>query len=550
MAGTATELGSLIWRFLGDTTSVDKAGEKVAKDMTKLEKDTKKRAEAIAKSVVKIGAAFSAAALGVAYSVKRSIDEMDKLGKTAQKIGFPVEELSAWRYAAELSDVSVESLSTSLNILNRNLGDVAANGTSAAANAFNALGITVTQADGTLRATGDLLLDVADKFQSYEDGANKSAIAMAIFGRSGAELIPLLNEGSSAIRKQMEEARKLGVTFSEDAAKKANEFNDSITKLTERLKGWAISIANEVLPTMNEFLDKLDRAINLGPNWFLAFIPGDESQKRMAESVGRISNMMDRLIDKSQQLPSFDDLMRSRGGDQGLGSWEAKTTAEAPSVADQAAVDAEALRAGAAAGEHYSKVLSDTLANSSLSAVDKLKALDDAVRRGTIGFYDYGEAVKSVGDENKQQMLDLASATSSALTQIFGENKAAAIAAAIINTAVGITKAMQLPPPFNFAQAALIAATGAAQIAAIRSTSKSGGGAAPSAGGGGGSFGGSSGGAPNAAPGASSPGNQNTLHVSGIGATDLFTGEMVRSLSDHLLKYQRDGGKVVLGGII
>jgi uncharacterized membrane protein YgcG len=158
---------------------------------------------------------------------------------------------------------------------------------------------------------------------------------------------------------------------------------------------------------------------------------------------------------------------------------------------------------------------------------------------------------KQVSDENKNNMLDLASATASALTQIFGENKAAAIASAIINTAVGVTKAMQLPPPFNFAQAALIAATGAAQIAAIRSTSKGGGGAAPSVGsgsfGGGSSGGGSSGGG---SSGDSAPGVQNTLHVSGIGATDLFTGEMVRGLSESILKYQRDGGKVVLDGII
>jgi hypothetical protein len=81
--------------------------------------------------------------------------------------------------------------------------------------------------------------------------------------------------------------------------------------------------------------------------------------------------------------------------------------------------------------------------------------------------------------------LDTASKAASAITSIFPKSKAAAIGAAVINTAVGITRALQLPPPFSWIQAALVAATGAAQIASIRSASPSGG-STPTVGSGGG----------------------------------------------------------------
>jgi len=92
--------------------------------------------------------------------------------------------------------------------------------------------------------------------------------------------------------------------------------------------------------------------------------------------------------------------------------------------------------------------------------------------------------VRKVEEENRGAITSTASLMASTLTTVFSKNKAAAIAAAIISTAVGISNAMAGPPtgppwPYNMAQAALVAASGAAQIAKISSTSMGGGGSAP-----------------------------------------------------------------------
>jgi hypothetical protein len=130
-------------------------------------------------------------------------------------------------------------------------------------------------------------------------------------------------------------------------------------------------------------------------------------------------------------------------------------------------------------------------------------------------------------------MHDLASAT--ALTTIFGKSKVAAIAAAVINTAQGITRNLaQYPQPIAGIMAAITAASGAAQIAAIKSTNMGGGGgSAPSA---------SAGGSAEAA--ATPPGG--VLTVEGLSVDRLLSGASAKGLAEMLLQYQRDGGQVVL----
>src|SRR5208282_5921681 len=70
-----------------------------------------------------------------------------------------------------------------------------------ATNAYTDLGIAVKNTDGTLRSAQDIFNDISIKFATMPDGPLKTAEAMKIFGRAGAELIPLLNEGGAKIQE-------------------------------------------------------------------------------------------------------------------------------------------------------------------------------------------------------------------------------------------------------------------------------------------------------------------------------------------------------------
>lgn len=196
---------------------------------------------------MKLAAAATAGAF--AYMVKQSIDAADQIAKTSQKIGVSVETLSALKHAASLSGVEFDSLATGLKFLNKNMADTAA-GTGEAKVAFSAMGISVKDAKGEMKSTEQMLGEVAEKFASFEDGPNKTAIAMKVFGRAGADLIPMLNAGRDGIKEMMDEAKRLGIVIDTKTAKASEEFNDNLERLKMGASGVAMTFAAEIVPSL------------------------------------------------------------------------------------------------------------------------------------------------------------------------------------------------------------------------------------------------------------------------------------------------------------
>lgn len=193
------------------------------------------------------GIGFALVTKKITGLVKESIDLMDTMAKTAQKVGVATETLSGLKYAAEISGVQFGTLSTGLRLFAKNMYD-ASNGIGEAKDAFADLGVSVTDSDGNLKSVNTLLAEVADKMKGLENETQKTAIAQRIFGRSGSELIPLLNQGSSGIRRLMEEAKRLGIVIDTDTARAAEDLNDNLRALREAVNGLFMSLAKDLLP--------------------------------------------------------------------------------------------------------------------------------------------------------------------------------------------------------------------------------------------------------------------------------------------------------------
>jgi hypothetical protein len=236
----------------------------------------------IAGSLGKLGLAAAAAGfVAVATGVGKVINEADKMAKSAQKIGIMVEELGRLQYAADLSGVSFESLQTSVARLNRAMADVGAGKTNEAAQALDTLGVSVRNVDGTMRSSSEVISDVAEKFSEYEDGANKTAIAMAIFGRAGIEMIPMLNQGKDAIEASKNEAQAFGAVMSGSLTKASEQFNDNLSRLKTALYGIFVQIAERVVPWLAKLTDGI-------VDWV--------KNAEIADTVGRALDGMFRLI--------------------------------------------------------------------------------------------------------------------------------------------------------------------------------------------------------------------------------------------------------------
>lgn len=203
------------------------------------------------------GAAITAFAVGTAMSLRSYQGEIDKLSKMSQKIGIPTEELSRLKHVAELSDVSLEQLATGIKKFSKEMSEMATATTGTGARALRTMGISIKDANGNLKATDVLLGEVADKFASYEDGAHKTALAMAVFGKSGADLIPMLNGGSKAMREAKKEAEDLGIVISTQLGKDTEHFNDNLTRLMRLKDAWLNKINEMVLPGLIALTDKM-----------------------------------------------------------------------------------------------------------------------------------------------------------------------------------------------------------------------------------------------------------------------------------------------------
>ncbi|RVG20297.1 phage tail protein [Sinorhizobium meliloti] len=203
-----------------------------------------------------VGAAATAVGGALAVGVKGAVDAADDMSKAAAKIGIPIEELSRLKYAADLSGVSFEGLQTSVGRLSKVMTE-AKNGSASAIEKFNQLGVTVTNADGSLKSTSQVLSEMADRFAAMPDGAEKTALAMELMGRSGANMIPLLNGGSAALQNLMNEADTFGQVFTAEMGANAEAFNDNISRLQGTFGAIAAEVAGKLLPHMVAFTDWL-----------------------------------------------------------------------------------------------------------------------------------------------------------------------------------------------------------------------------------------------------------------------------------------------------
>ena len=203
--------------------------------------------------------ATSAAAAGVALgvAVRGAIDNADELSKAAQKVGITTEALSRLKYAADFSDVSLEQLTGGLGRLSKSMLDVAGGSKGPAATAFKALGIAVTDAAGNLRNSDAVFADIADRFGQFEDGSTKTALAISLFGKSGAELIPLLNSGKDGLAAMAAESDKLGLTISARTGKAAEAFNDTLTKIGKIMGGVVNKVMEAALPALQSLAETL-----------------------------------------------------------------------------------------------------------------------------------------------------------------------------------------------------------------------------------------------------------------------------------------------------
>ena len=241
-------------------------------------------------AVAGFGAAILGSAIvgGLTAIVKKSIDAGDELFNLQAKTGIAAKQLIGIGNAAKLADVDMGTLSKGLGKLNVNLVK-AAEGNDGLAQKFKALGVNVKDANGQVVPADKALKQIADRFADMPDGAQKAAAAVALFGKSGADLIPLLNEGAASMEKF---TYKVG----EDFAARSDLFNDTITELGIKTQGFGLELTDALLPALQTILEVFADLFSTDQDWTALFKVIEGVIRGIAVAIYTVVKAVDILI--------------------------------------------------------------------------------------------------------------------------------------------------------------------------------------------------------------------------------------------------------------
>jgi len=296
--------GSIVVDLLMRTGSFETDSKRAEKRLRELQKTAVSAGKAI-------GVGLAAVATGAAVMAKQAIDAADDMDELAQKAGVSVEALSRLDYAAKISGVDIDTLSGGITKLTKFMVDSADAG-SEQARIFEALGVEAMDATGGLRGADEVLKDLAGVFDDLPDGAEKTALAIKVFGKSGAELIPLLNQGADGLAKFAEKSDLVGYTLDTHTGKAAGDFNEKLDELGLSVDGLWRETLPSLLPKLEEFAELLNS--DDFRNGFGTIISGAATAigwlGKLATTTANVTSFLGEEIAARVAGPSLDDPVR------------------------------------------------------------------------------------------------------------------------------------------------------------------------------------------------------------------------------------------------
>lgn len=192
-------------------------------------------AAAVAAGTAMVGFASKAAAVG------------DRVDKMSQKIGISREAYQELDFVCSQAGTSVDTLQMGVKTLTNQM-QAAADGTDSAVEIFHKLGVSIYDANGQLKDQETMMWEAMQALQNMENQTEKAALANDLFGRSGSELMPLLNGASGSIEAMREQAHELGLVMSDEFVDDSVAFTDTMDQIKRSVSAMGTSILGKLLP--------------------------------------------------------------------------------------------------------------------------------------------------------------------------------------------------------------------------------------------------------------------------------------------------------------
>lgn len=253
------------------------------------------------------GAAVGAAtAAGAAYlsAASAASEYGDNIDKMSQKIGISAEAYQEWSYVFERNGTNIDNMQTGMKTLSSVIAD-AGNGSESAAEKLKAIGLSLEDVGGL--STEDQFAAVLSALQEMPAGAERTAAAVDLFGRSATDMAAVLNMSAEDTQALIDETHEYGMIMSDEMVAASAGYQDSLTKLSTTFEGLKNSIVGDALPSMTIFVDGLSDLLN-----------GSEGAgDKIAEGIGGIADSISGAFEKIIDIagPALETIISKLTGD-------------------------------------------------------------------------------------------------------------------------------------------------------------------------------------------------------------------------------------------
>ncbi len=201
--------------------------------------------KAVGKTMAVSAAAIAATGASVFKLAEGTSEAQDRIDKMSQSIGMSAESFQEWDYVMAQNGASIDNMKTGMKTL--------MSGSKSTQEAFSALGLTITDS----MSNEEVFEQTVKALQGMDDETKKAQLATDLFGKSGLDLMPMLNQTAEGTEELKKRAKDLGLVMSNESVTAGVQFGDTLSDLKKTAIGFGNSIASNFTPSLNEGMEAL-----------------------------------------------------------------------------------------------------------------------------------------------------------------------------------------------------------------------------------------------------------------------------------------------------
>ena len=226
-------------------------------------KELSSKAELVAQKTKVLSAAAAGVITGLAGAAYSAVQASDELNTLAKQSGLTTAEIQKMNYAADIVDVSSDSIIGALKKMRKNMNSTSSDVQAA----WDKIGVSAKDANGEFRDSTEVFYEVLEGLSKIENETERDIVAMSLFGKSADELAGIIDDGGAALKAMGEEAESLGLIMDQDTLDSLNAVNDQIDRLKAQAKGTLAQSGAKAMEALLPVFEKVTEAISKLLEW-------------------------------------------------------------------------------------------------------------------------------------------------------------------------------------------------------------------------------------------------------------------------------------------